>query len=61
MGALDTKPFGINSADGSMGDDGIANKESTRYETDGGQDEKFELQKANPNCSAAQAQYSGRQ
>lgn len=61
MGALDDKPFGVNSNDGAMGDENIAMKNSTRYDGDGGQSKKFEGLAPTKNANASQAQFTGRQ
>lgn len=54
------KPFGTGS-DSSMGDDGIAIKNSTKFEGDSGQSKKFEGLAPEKSVGASQAQYSGRQ
>jgi hypothetical protein len=61
MGALDNKPFGVTTSDGSMGDKGIAMQADPRYTGDNGQDEKFEGTKPGATSSASQAQFTGRQ
>lgn len=60
MGRYDDKPFGVNSADGAEGDEGVAIKQSTKFDGDPDQDKKFEGLPPNPNTSAKQMQYSGR-
>ena len=47
--------------DGSMGDAGIAMKNSTRFDGDSGQSKKFEGMSAEKSTSAAEAEYTGRQ
>ena len=61
MGALDDKQFGVNSADGSMGDEGIAMKNDPRYTGTGDQSKKFEGESPQRSSSASQVQFSGRQ
>lgn len=61
MGALDNQQYGINSADGAQGDKGIAMKNNEKFDGSPDQDQHFEGMAANTNCSAAQAQSSGRQ
>jgi hypothetical protein len=61
MGALDDKPFGANTQDGSMGDKDIAMKANPRYDGDNGQSEKFEGMRPEATAVASQVQFSGRQ
>lgn len=61
MGALDDKQYGVTTSDGSMGDEGIAMKNSTRDDGDGGQSKKFEGVAPQRSSSASQVQFSGRQ
>lgn len=57
---FDNKPF-LPTRNGSMGDDGIAIKNSTRYDGDSGQSEKFEGEHPGKSANAKEAQDSGRQ
>jgi hypothetical protein len=61
MGALDDKPYGVNSADGSMGDENIAMKNNPKYDGDSGQSQKYEGQAPQRSSSASQVQFTGRQ
>lgn len=61
MGALDDKPFGVNSGDGSMGDKNVSIKADPRYDGDNGQSQKFEGLRPQATASASQAQFTGRQ
>lgn len=61
MGALDDKQFGVNSADGSMGDKDLAMKNTFQMDGDGGQSKKFEGLAPQKSSSASQVQFSGRQ
>lgn len=61
MGALDDRQFGVSTADGSMGDGGVAMKSNPRYDGDSGQTKKFEGKAPQRSSSASQAQFSGRQ
>jgi hypothetical protein len=61
MGALDDKQYGVNTADGSMGDENIAMKNNPKYDGDGGQSQKFEGMAPQRSSSASQVQFSGRQ
>jgi hypothetical protein len=45
----------------SMGDDGIAIKNSTKYDGTGDQDEKFEGQHPGKSSGAKEVEYTGRQ
>jgi len=57
---FDAKPFGSVS-NGSMGDKGIAMKNSLKYDGDNGQDKKFEGLAPETTANAAQVENSGRQ
>ena len=57
---LDAKPF-TDTKNGSMGDDGIAIKNSTKFDGTGDQDEKFEGQHPGKSSGAKEVEYTGRQ
>ena len=57
---VDAKPF-LPTKNGSMGDDGIAMKNDTKYDGDGGQGEKFEGMAPGKSSGAKEVQYTGRQ
>lgn len=57
---FDDKPF-TDTRNGSMGDKGIAMKNSIRYDGDGGQTKKFEGEAPAKTDGAALVQYTGRQ
>jgi hypothetical protein len=55
---FDNKPF-LPTRNGSMGDNGIAIKNSTRFDGTGDQDEKFEGQHPGKSAGAKQMENSG--
>lgn len=57
---FDDKQFGARNY-GSMGDEGVAIKSSTRYDGDNGQNQKFEGTAPAKLDSGAVVQYTGRQ
>jgi len=57
---FDDKPF-TSTKNGSMGDDGVAMKDDTKYDGDSGQGKKFEGMAPGKSTGATEAQYTGRQ
>ena len=55
---FDPRQFGISNY-GALGDKGIAMKNSTRFDGDSGQGEKFEGEAPTKGDSASQTEYSG--
>jgi hypothetical protein len=59
MSALDAKPFGVSSDDSSLGDKGVAIKETAKFEGNDSKYQTYEERLANTNISARQIQQSG--
>lgn len=59
MGKLDDKPFGVTSADGSMGDQGVAIKRDIKFDGGSGAKKFDGDHKLDRNVSARQMQNQG--